>query len=164
MSLLFSFLGEVVGLTTRPCRFHTHVVMSTLEQTHVFAIDKLDQFTHLPPPTGFDTSLPTLAMSARPLLRRIDNTYVIVQVTERALNLLTYNEEMQSFFLGMGKYDTWVPDGEGVRITAASVNGGQIVLGLSSKKLVVVYLHPSLGFWVLYVILPPFFSSMILLN
>lgn len=135
-------------------RSDTHIVLSTLHETHILRIDGRDTLTRLEPgSSALVTNQPTLALSN--IARRVqrtgpsgtisaytDSAYV-VQITPKSVNLFEYDSTLQTF----NRVGTeWIPEQGGSRrppeIVAASVNASQFVVALSGGTVVLL----NLGF------------------
>ena len=144
----------VVCLLIADDRSDTHIVLSTLHESHILRIDGRDTLTRLEPgSSALVTNQPTLALSN--IARRVqrtgptgtvsaytDSAYV-VQITPKSINLFEYDNTLQTF----NRVGTeWVPEQGGGRrppeIVAASVNASQFVVALSGGTVVLL----NLGF------------------
>lgn len=131
------------------CSFHTHLVVSTPRETHMFRMSS-DSATRLDVGTaiGLSHKTPTIVMSN--LAKRVPKsvgksvtTYVnssfAAQVTSHEVLLLNIHPSL-TFPVLIG--DPWTPnkvDGwEGKEISAASINASQVALALSGGILVVL--------------------------
>lgn len=135
---------------------YAHVVVSTLQETHVFRFDNASSISSIDGDrnTGFITDLPTIAVSN--ILRRTrnaekksdyaDSSYVI-QVVSKGLLLLEYDPGVQQYtrigepwtlekFADPGKEGLW----KGREIVAASINASQVVLALNWGRVVLLTL------------------------
>ncbi|KAI1790140.1 mono-functional DNA-alkylating methyl methanesulfonate N-term-domain-containing protein [Ganoderma leucocontextum] len=123
---------------------HTHLVVSTLRETHAFGIEGKDALTHLDPSVaGFATNVPTLALGNIPR-REVSasgaSSYVpsslIVQITSGGIQLVEYEPALLAFTkVGAG----WYPKTLGGEYTereivAAAMSPSQFVVGLSEGR------------------------------
>lgn len=140
----------------------SHLVASTLYETYVFRLDGKDTITHLDPSTtGFVTSSKTLIVSnirertvkstAGRTISSYEDSALVVQVTPEGVRLLEYDPTLGMFAV---KGTGWTPESagpgwEGRSVVAAHVNASQIVLGLSSGRLVLLNLDDNAAFQIL---------------
>ena len=122
---------------------HNHLVVSTLNETHLFQIS--DQGTNTSfrrvenmPYSGFVTKKPTLAFSN--FYRRLEGQYVdsslVVQVVPSGAFLLEWDATMGNYM----ERSAWKVenarsyDARPVEIVAASINGSQVALALNGGR------------------------------
>ncbi|KAG2758166.1 hypothetical protein P692DRAFT_20763238 [Suillus brevipes Sb2] len=138
---------------------YAHVVVSTLQETHVFRFDSASSISSIDGDrnTGFITDLPTIAVSN--VLRRTrnaenksdyaDSSYVI-QVVSKGVLLLEYDPGVRQYtrvgelwtlekFADSGKEGLW----KGREIVAASINASQVVLALNWGRVVLLTLDDN---------------------
>ena len=133
------------------CSLDTHVLATNSQETILFSLDRPDDLSVVPAETtGFDRS-PTLAVSnVAERLRNTagrssyENSSLIVQVTEKRVLLLEYDDVLLTHTV----LTSWSPEnvgGEwaGRTIVAAALNPSQFVLGLSRKRLVLLNLNEN---------------------
>lgn len=136
---------------------YAHVVVSTLQETHVFRFDNASSISSIngDKNIGFITDLPTIAVSN--VVRRTlnaekksdyaDSSYVI-QVVSKGLLLLEYDPGVRQYtrvgelwtlekFADPGKEGLW----KGREIVAASINASQVVLALNWGRVVLLTLN-----------------------
>ncbi|EJF63344.1 hypothetical protein DICSQDRAFT_153890 [Dichomitus squalens LYAD-421 SS1] len=124
---------------------HTHLVVSTLRETHVFAFEGKDAIAHLDPSVaGFTTHAPTFVLGNIP--RRVvsasgtssyEHSSLVVQITSEGIQLVEYEPTLFAFGkVGPGWYPKQV-GGEyaGREIVAAAMSPSQFVVGLSGGRL-----------------------------
>lgn len=126
---------------------HTHLVVSTLNRTHLFRFDEArgGVISSLPEsPSGFETSTSTITLSNVMRLTRKDSSLIydeqsplVVQVVPKGLLLLEYSLEAGGFVrkselpLDKVKDRNILPQAlSGQEIVAADINASQIVLAL----------------------------------
>ncbi len=125
-------------------RIHTHLVVSTLRETHVFAFEGKDAITHLDSSVvGFATNVPTLALGNIPR-REISasgaSSYVpsslIAQITSGGIQLIEYEPTLLGFTkVGAGWYLKMLGGEYAERqIVAAAMSPSQFVIGLSGSR------------------------------
>ena len=153
MSVLYDVSGLRMVMVIHVHREHSHLVVSTLRETLVFAFGEKDSITHLDPSiASFSTHVPTLAV--RNILRRqlstnfgrTVSTYVdsslVVQITPEGAQLMEYDHTLGQFSkTGQG----WYPKTAGAdysrrEVVAAAMNASQIILGLSGGVLAILNL------------------------
>lgn len=125
---------------------HSHLLASTVSGTHLLRIDSAGMLVGEEPSTeGFLFDSPTLCVknvtphSAR--TKSYPPSPYIVQVTRKGARLLEYNEGLREFML-QASWD--VPStGSAKEVSAASINNGQVFLGLKSGQLVGLALQDS---------------------
>ena len=140
-------------LTYAHYRVHTHLVVSTLYETLVFAFSEKDVITHLDPATiGFTTNLSTFALGNIPRRQtamnggRSTSSYVdsalIVQITPEGVQLVEYDAALSTFSnTGSGWYPKQLgSDYNGREVVAAAMSSSQYVAGLSRGRLVLLNL------------------------
>lgn len=132
------------------CRLDSHILATNTQETILFSLDQPDNISVIPAQTaGFDPS-PTLAVSNVALRRNIagrmsyEDSSLIVQVTEKSVLLLEYDEVLQTHSV----LTSWSPNTLGEEwadrtIVAAALNPSQFVLGLSRKRLVLLRLEEN---------------------
>lgn len=128
---------------------HTHVAISTPNQSDIFKLGGLDSISHIDAAgSGFSTLFPTLAMSnlvkwtpataARPNVTYTDSSFV-AQVTTNEVLLFDFD---QALGIPIACGESWSPkktkDWQNKRIVAASINASQILLALSGGILVLL--------------------------
>ncbi|KAG1776175.1 CPSF A subunit region-domain-containing protein [Suillus placidus] len=135
---------------------YAHVVVSTLQETHVFRFDNASSISSIDGDknTGFITDLPTIAVSN--ILRRTRNaekksdyadSRFVIQVVSKGLLLLEYDPGVRQYsrvselwtlekFADLGKEGLW----KGREIVAASINASQVVLALNWGRVVLLTL------------------------
>ncbi|KAI6158847.1 CPSF A subunit region-domain-containing protein [Pisolithus thermaeus] len=132
---------------------HTHLVVSTLNRTHLFHFDEAQGgvISNLPgSPSGFETSTPTITISNVMRLTRKNSSLIydehsslVVQIVPKALLLLEYNLEAGGFVrkselpLDKLKDRNILPEAlSGQEIVAADINASQIVLALKYRWMI----------------------------
>ncbi|TCD64528.1 hypothetical protein EIP91_003995 [Steccherinum ochraceum] len=144
-----SCVSSVFPIRTRyESSTHSHLLISTSYESHVFRLDGQDAFTRLDAATcPFVTYSPTLALSNIP--RRVTtnvggkstSSYVdsslVVQVTSKGIRILEFDEALGTFHVaGDGwSVDNLDPTWQGREVVAASVNASQFVLAFSGGRL-----------------------------
>ncbi|GLB38302.1 putative CPSF A subunit region [Lyophyllum shimeji] len=125
--------------------YHSHILASTLEASHLFRIDDAGgdttlthvQETGLTDKSGLITNLPTLAFGN--VTHRVKgpsgkanylNSQLVVQVTRQGATLLQYDVATGLFQQVAG----WTLNG--LQVVAASVNPSQVLLALNGGRLV----------------------------
>ena len=124
-------------------RKHSHLVVSTVNETHLFQINDQGANTTLrrveiAPFNGLVTTKPTLAFSN--FYKRQDGKYVdsslVVQVVPNGAFLLEWDATMGNYM----ERATWkventaLYDAKPLEIVAANVNGSQVALALSGGR------------------------------
>ena len=124
-------------------RNHSHLVVSTVNETHLFQINDQGANTtfrrvECAPYNGLVTKKPTLAFSN--FFKRQDGKYVdsslVVQVVPNGAFLLEWDATMGNYM----ERATWkventaLYDSKPLEIVAANVNGSQVALGLSGGR------------------------------
>jgi DNA damage-binding protein 1 len=146
MTREFEGFVKLAVLLTACISLDTHILVSTLQDTHLFQIDSGSTISRVESAAkGFISNLPTLAVSniARRIVKGKQSTYVnsslVVQVTPRGAFLLEFNIATREFTQLAG----WELLEEGVKsnakpleIVAASVNPSQVVLALTGGRLI----------------------------
>ncbi|KAI0695725.1 CPSF A subunit region-domain-containing protein [Cytidiella melzeri] len=132
----------------------THILLSTLHESHVLSIDGRDTLMRIDPEsTALITDQPTFALANIPRrVQRVSSTgsisaysdsAYIVQVTPNCVNLVEYDATVRAYNR-VG--ERWTPDQgstrHGCEIVAASLNASQFIVALRGGTL--VYLN--LGF------------------
>ncbi|KAH9924683.1 CPSF A subunit region-domain-containing protein [Epithele typhae] len=128
---------------------HTHLAVSVLQGTLIFAFSGKDSITHLDPASlGFVTDAPTYALGNIP--RRKTTTsgksaYVdsplVVQITPKGVQLVECDPTLATF----DHYGSWTPrdaggDFVGRQVIAGAMSPSQYVVGLSGCRLVLLNL------------------------
>ncbi|KDQ62210.1 hypothetical protein JAAARDRAFT_121297 [Jaapia argillacea MUCL 33604] len=128
--------------------FHSHLLVSTPRETHVYRFENNGEaFTRMEP-LGFVTTLPSLAVSnvSRRSIQSGRSTYGdspwIVQVTREKVVLVEFDANLGSFSAtGEQWFSTKLPGNLVEReILAASVNANQIVVALTGGTLILLNL------------------------
>ncbi|KAI9512431.1 CPSF A subunit region-domain-containing protein [Russula earlei] len=135
------------------CRFDSHILATNSVETVLFSLDQPDIVSVVSTEAaGFNPS-PTLAAANVALCRNragrtsYEDSSLVVQVTEKSVLLLEYDEVLQTHNV----LTSWRLDklGEGWAdrtIVAAALNPSQFVLGLSRKRLVLLRLDENQKF------------------
>ncbi|KAI0269851.1 CPSF A subunit region-domain-containing protein [Gloeopeniophorella convolvens] len=136
-------------------RFHdphdTHILATNANETTLLHLDRPDKVSVVTvQASGFDAS-PTLAVLNVALRTKnaagrtaYEDSSLIVQVTEKRVSLLGYDEALQTYSV----VSSWTPndqggDWAGRNIVTAALNPSQFVVALSGKRLVVLNLDDN---------------------
>lgn len=145
-------LSTCTASLTRPpqkTRTDTHIIVSTLQDTHLLRISDSGGTTTLTriedsPAGGLITTFPTLAISN--VARRVIgangqasyvNSSLVVQVTPKSALLLEHNEGLGTYTQLAGwEVHSGSTAGRPLEIVAASINPSQVLVALSGGRLV----------------------------